>query len=116
MYLLIYVDDMLIACKDKAELLKMKTQLNSEFEMKDLGPASRILGMDIKRNRIQRRLTLFQEGYLINVVDLFDLSDSNSVSTPVGAQFKLKAVQEFEEHSLLKLCRELYVCNDQYKT
>jgi len=105
MYLLIYVDDMLIACKDKDELLKMKAQLKSEFEMKDLGPASRILGMDIKRNRSQRKLTLSQEGYLRKVVDLFGLSDSKSVTTPVGAQFKLKSVQEGEEsaeHSYMK--------------
>lgn len=43
MYLLIYVDDMLVACKDKFQVQKMNDHLNKEFEMKDLGPASKIL-------------------------------------------------------------------------
>ncbi|KAG8481304.1 hypothetical protein CXB51_026078 [Gossypium anomalum] len=42
-YLLLYVDDMLIAAKDKGEIRKVKAQLSEEFEMKDLGPAKRYL-------------------------------------------------------------------------
>ena len=34
-YLLIYVDDMLIACKNKMETQKLKELLSSEFDMKD---------------------------------------------------------------------------------
>ncbi|KAG8480905.1 hypothetical protein CXB51_025479 [Gossypium anomalum] len=43
-YLLLYVDDMLIAAKDKGEIRKVKAQLSEEFEMKDLGPLKKILG------------------------------------------------------------------------
>ncbi|KAG8478903.1 hypothetical protein CXB51_028748 [Gossypium anomalum] len=50
-YLLLYVDDMLIAAKDKGEIRKVKAQLSEEFEMKDLGPAKKILGMEILRDR-----------------------------------------------------------------
>ncbi|KAG8477244.1 hypothetical protein CXB51_030469 [Gossypium anomalum] len=45
-YLLLYVDDMLIAAKDKGEIRKVKAQLSEEFEMKDLGPAKKIFGME----------------------------------------------------------------------
>jgi hypothetical protein len=38
-YLLLYVDDMLIAAKIMKEITILKNQLSSEFEMKDLGPA-----------------------------------------------------------------------------
>ena len=41
-YLLLYVDDMLIAAKDMSEVDKLKTQLKQEFEMKYLGAARRI--------------------------------------------------------------------------
>ena len=34
-YLLLYVDDMLIACKSKVEIVKVKEMLKGEFEMKD---------------------------------------------------------------------------------
>ena len=48
-YLLLYVDDMLVASRDIAEINKLKVQLSSEFEMKDLGAAKKILRMEIHR-------------------------------------------------------------------
>nr|GEZ73733.1 retrotransposon protein, putative, Ty1-copia subclass [Tanacetum cinerariifolium] len=42
-YLLLYVDDMLIACKSKAEIRSTKSLLKREFDMKDLGEAKKIL-------------------------------------------------------------------------
>ena len=50
LYLLFYVDDMLIAAKSKEEIRIVKAQLNNEFEMKDLGAAKKILGMEILRD------------------------------------------------------------------
>ncbi|CAM0870358.1 unnamed protein product [Alopecurus aequalis] len=44
-YLLLYVDDMLIAAKSKKEITTLKAQLSSEFEMKDLGAAKKILAL-----------------------------------------------------------------------
>lgn len=51
-YLLLYVD-MLIACKSKVKINRLKAQLSHEFEMKDLGEAQRILGMEIGRDRVK---------------------------------------------------------------
>ena len=42
-YLLLYVDDMPIACKQQGELEKIKILLKSEFQMKEMGPAKKIL-------------------------------------------------------------------------
>ena len=61
-YLLLYVDDMLITAKDKEEIRKVKVQLNKEFEMKDLGAAKKILGMEILRDRKAGKLYLSQKG------------------------------------------------------
>ena len=44
-FLLLYVDDILIASIDREEIEKLKMQLSSEFEMKDLGRAKKILAM-----------------------------------------------------------------------
>ena len=49
-YLLLYVDDMLIAVKNKTHVQKLKTQLKKKFDMKDLGEAKKILGMEITRD------------------------------------------------------------------
>ena len=45
-YLLLYVDDMLIASKNRSSIDKLKVQLSCEFEMKDLEEVSRTLGMN----------------------------------------------------------------------
>ena len=41
-YLLLYVDDMLIAAKSRKEITTVKKLLSSEFDMKDLGVAKKI--------------------------------------------------------------------------
>ncbi|GKA43986.1 retrotransposon protein, putative, ty1-copia subclass [Tanacetum coccineum] len=63
-YLLLYVDDMLIATKDKAQIEKLKGQLSNEFDMKDLGATKKILGMEIIRERQSGKLYLSQQGYV----------------------------------------------------
>lgn len=57
-YLVLYVDDMLMAGKDKAAISDLKQTLNKMSAMKDLGPTKHILGMRITRNRLDRTLTL----------------------------------------------------------
>ena len=49
--LLLYVDDILIASNNKDETGKVKEDLKREFEMKDLGGAKRILGIEIERDK-----------------------------------------------------------------
>lgn len=67
-YLLLYVDDMLIAAKNIADVIELKHLLSTEFEMKDLGAARRILGMDIFRDRNAGVLRLSQSCYLKKVI------------------------------------------------
>ena len=57
-YLLLYIDDMLIASKSKYEIKKLKTQLIQEFEMKELGEAMKILDMEIYRNKARGKVNL----------------------------------------------------------
>lgn len=95
-YMLLYVDDILIASTDKAQVQKLKTELGSEFDMKDLGDAKKILGMEITRDREKRELSVSQEGYLWKVLGNFNMDQSKSVATPLGAHFKLHSPTEQE--------------------
>ena len=45
--------------------------LNVEFEMKDLGYAKRILGINIIRDRATGTLFVSQERYILKVLDRF---------------------------------------------
>ena len=49
--LLLYVDDILIVGQDVDMIQKLKRELSNTFDMKDLGSAKRILGMEILRDR-----------------------------------------------------------------
>ena len=55
-YLVLYVDDMLLVGNDKEIIEDLKTQLSSKFDMEDLGVANYILGMEIKRDLENRKL------------------------------------------------------------
>nr|GMD10698.1 Retrovirus-related Pol polyprotein from transposon TNT 1-94 [Ipomoea batatas] len=90
-YLLLYVDDMLIASPNMSLVEKLKSQLSNEFEMKDLGAAKKILGMEIHRDRQAGKLYLSQKKYVEKVLDRFNMSNCKPVSTPLGAHFKLSS-------------------------
>ncbi|KAI9159942.1 hypothetical protein LWI28_003563 [Acer negundo] len=75
-YLLLYVDDMLIASKSKVEIDRLKAQLSSELDMKDLG-------MEIKRDRAKGTICLTQTQYLKTVLQRFGI---DSKSKPVNAK------------------------------
>ena len=51
-YFLLYIDGMLLACKSKVEINRLKLQMNREFKMKDLEEAKKILGMKIASDRM----------------------------------------------------------------
>jgi len=55
-YVLLYMDDMLIAVKNKTHIQKLKAQLKKKFDMKNLREAKKILGMEITRDRGSGRL------------------------------------------------------------
>lgn len=95
-YMLLYVDDILIASTNKSDVNKLKAVLGSEFDMKDLGDAKKILGMEITRDRDNRELTVSQEGYLWKVLGKFSMDQCKEVSTPLGAHFALKAATDKE--------------------
>ncbi len=57
-FLLPYVDDMVIAAKSIMEVNNLKVLLSREFDMKDLGVAKKILRMKICRDKDAKRLWL----------------------------------------------------------
>lgn len=58
------VDDMLITAKKMTDVTELKHQLSTTVELKDLGAARRILGMDITRDRSSGVLKVSQSCYL----------------------------------------------------
>jgi ATP-binding cassette subfamily B (MDR/TAP) protein 1 len=55
---LLYVDDMLVISPNKDRVQELKTQLVREFDMKDLGPTNKILGMQIDWDKSIKKIWL----------------------------------------------------------
>ena len=59
-FLVLYVDDILLIGNDIFMLISIKVWLSTEFSMKDLGEASYILGIKVYRDRSKRMIGLLQ--------------------------------------------------------
>ena len=66
--LVLYVDDILLIGNDVETLSNVKKWLPEQFQMKDLGEASYILGIQIIRDRKNKILALSQASYIDNVL------------------------------------------------
>ena len=79
--------------KKRVEINRLKSQLSSEFEMKDLGEAKKILGMEIARDRVKGTIHLTQKQHLTKVLQRFGIdSKTKPVSTPLASHFKLSSL------------------------
>nr|GFC12816.1 retrovirus-related Pol polyprotein from transposon TNT 1-94 [Tanacetum cinerariifolium] len=76
-------DDMMIACKSKAEIGSTKSLLKRKFDMKDLGVAKKILGMEIVRDRRRKILRVSQSGYVSKFLNNFRIDNGKSVQMPL---------------------------------
>lgn len=92
-FLLLYVDDMLLASRDREVIEDLKLLLKSEFDMKDLGKTNKILGMELKRNRRKYLLFLTQENYLKKVIAAYDITESKPVQNPLAPHFRHSNLQ-----------------------
>ncbi|KAL5543993.1 hypothetical protein UlMin_007777 [Ulmus minor] len=93
LYLLLYVDDILLISDSAEEIKSLKYKLSSEFDMKYIGKARRILGMEIIRSRINRVLSLKQSSYLENVLSKFTMTNSKPTLVPIEGHFKFSSKQ-----------------------
>jgi hypothetical protein len=82
-WLLIYVDDMLLASNCRSFLDGFKAALSKHFEMKDLGEAHHFLGMHITRDRPKRLLQINQTAFLEQIPNETKMSDCWPASTPL---------------------------------
>src|SRR5262249_49915679 len=90
-FLVLYVDDILLTTNDKGLLYEVKQFLSKNFDMKDMGEASYVIGIKIHRDRTQYILGLSQETYINKVLERFWMKDcSPSVASIVkGDKFNL---------------------------
>ena len=85
----VFIDDMTIAAKSMAAIEDVKSELRKHFKLRDLGPTSWLLGVEIIRNRPKHSLSLSQHQYIQTLLERFGLSDCTPVSTPLDPGARL---------------------------
>ena len=92
------MDDILLASNDVGLLHDTKRFLSSHFEMKDLGDASYVLGIQIHRDRSRCILGLSQKAYINKVLERFNMQNCAPGDTLVakGDKFSLGQCPEIE--------------------
>lgn len=90
-FLILYVDDILIMGKDIPSLQKVKAYFGKCFSMKDLGEAAFILGIKIYRDRSQRLIGLSQSAYIDKILKRFNMQNSKKGYLPMQEQHGLSS-------------------------
>ena len=81
-FLVLYVDDILLIGNDVEKLSNVKKWLAEQFQMKDLGEASYVLGIQIIRDRSKKLLALSQASYIDKVLARFSMQNSKKGLLP----------------------------------
>ena len=82
-FLILYVDDILLASSDVNLLFETKKLLSSNFNMKDLSEASFVLGIEIHRDRRKGVLELSQKVYLEKILKKYSMHASKPMPAPI---------------------------------
>ncbi|CAI7858938.1 unnamed protein product, partial [Closterium sp. NIES-54] len=82
-YILVYVDDMLLATASHTDLKDVKDQLQQRLACTDLGEVRDYLGMEITRDLEARTISLSQRFFIEKVLKRFDMATAKPISTPL---------------------------------
>ena len=103
-FLVLYVDDIFLASSDLNLLNETKLLLSKTFDMKDLGEASFVLGIEIHRDRSRQLLGLSQRAYIDRILARFNMQDCKGGDVPMVKGDKLSKEQcpktELEKNSM----------------
>jgi len=97
LFLVVYVDDIVLAGKSQQTIEKVKTNLGKIFRVKDMGELHYFLGVHIKQNFETGKIWIGQPSYAQDVLEKFGLENCKPAVTPVATGTKLlKATEDSE--------------------
>ena len=74
---------MLLIGNKKDVIKEVKSPLSSNFDMKDLGAANFILGIEIRIDRANKMISLNKRKYVETVLEIFNMQESKPVKVPI---------------------------------
>jgi hypothetical protein len=92
-FLVHYVDDILLIGNDIPMMEAIKSSSRKSFSMKDLGQAMYILGIKIYRDRSKRLIGISQDAYIDKILNRFNMQDSKKGFLPMSHVITLSKKQ-----------------------
>ena len=89
MYILVYVDDLIVAGKSLDGVQAVKNSVSATFDVRDMGEVKEFIGMKIMRERAAKMLTLRNPVHVIALLEAFGMSNSTPNKTPMASGAKL---------------------------
>ncbi|CAK9796582.1 Copia protein [Anthophora quadrimaculata] len=105
-YVVLYVDDLVIATANIETMTNFKNYLMNKFKMTDLSDIKFFLG--IKVDREDDKITLDQTAYINTVLKNFNMYECNPVSTPLPSKLNYVALNSNDKCEAP--CRNLIGC------
>ena len=93
----VYVDDIIPISNNTEMLLSEKQNICNQYEMVDNGEISYCLGLSIKRDRVNKVLTISQPNYVEDVLVKFGMQNCRPVATPLEPGVKYYKTTEDDE-------------------
>ena len=93
-----YRDNLIIVASNVTQLKWLKSDLEKEFKMNDLGKLHYCLGMEFEMNRAAYTIIITQRSYIEKILKQFNIEKYKSVRTPSDVNSKLLKTsnEEFE--------------------
>ena len=86
-YLVVYVDDIVITGSDQYGILQLKTHLFNRFQNKDLGKLKYFLSIVVAQSK--RNIVISQRKYASDILQEAGMLDCRLVDTPMEPNIKL---------------------------
>ena len=86
-YLIVYVDDIIVKSSDQDGIQKLKQHLFSHFQTKDLGKLKYFLGIEVAQSN--SRVVISQRKYTLDILADTSMLDCKLVDTPMDPNVKL---------------------------
>lgn len=97
-YILLYVDDLLICSSNYDELVKVKQKLSHRFEMTDLGKIKNFLGIEVEYIQDTKVMSLNQKTYIKSLTEKYQITESKSYKTPMEMNLKLELSESYDSN------------------
>uniref|UniRef100_A0A2N9IA64 Reverse transcriptase Ty1/copia-type domain-containing protein n=1 Tax=Fagus sylvatica TaxID=28930 RepID=A0A2N9IA64_FAGSY len=102
MFILIYVDDIIITSSQPSAIDDLLTSLTHDFAVKDLGPLNFFLGIEVLST--PHGILLSQQRYIMDLLIRTKMNEAKPITTPMASTTSLSAFdgEPFPDHTLYR--------------